>query len=332
MDSIQRIQDYEHIKILSDARRLEILRMLMGEAMTLSQLGQELDEHPAQVRYHLKQLETAGLVELVDTRVVRGFVEKYYRARAHAFSLQEIILPKRADREFIPIMGSHDLALEALVRRLNRIENSSIELLLLPTGSLDGLVALRQGTAHLAGCHLLDSDSGEYNLPYIRHLFPDRTITLVTLAHREQGLILAEGNPRGIHTLEDLSREDVTMINRNPGSGTRLWLDRQLESLGIPPGAINGYQREVYTHTEVAEAVRRGKVDTGLGLRAAAADHGLDFVPLFIERFDLALPKEAIQKQGFQTIFDQLVSGNFRQYLRKLGGYQTQDTGHQLTP
>ena len=299
--------------------------------MTLSQLGQILDEHPAQVRYHLKQMEKAGLLELVDTRVVRGFVEKYYRAKARAFSLQEIILPSGGDREYIPIMGSHDLALEALVRRLNRLENSPIELLLLPTGSLEGLVALRQGAAHLAGCHLLDSDSGEYNLPYIRHLFPDREITLVTLAHREQGLIVAAGNPHGIHTLEDLTRKDLTMINRNQGSGTRLWLDRQLKAIGIPSEGLNGYQREVYTHTAVAEAVLRGKIDIGLGLRAAANECGLDFIPLFEERFDLALPKEAIARQGLQPIFDHLVSADFRKYLGRLGGYQTADTGNQVT-
>jgi putative molybdopterin biosynthesis protein len=332
MDNLQRIQNFEHIKVLADARRLTILRLLMAEAMTLSQLGLVLEEHPAQVRYHLKQLEQAGLVELVDTRVVRGFVEKYYRARARAFSLQELILPSSPGREYIAVLGSHDLALEGLAQRLKRETESPIELLLLPIGSLEGLLALRQGAAHMAGCHLLDAESGEYNLPYVRHLFPDREIALITLANREQGLIVAGGNPRGVHSLEDLARPDVMMINRNRGSGTRLWLDRQIRGLGLPVESLRGYQREVQTHTAVAEAVRRGAVDVGLGLRAAADECGLDFIPLFYERFDLVLPKEGLQSRAMQPIFDQLVSARFRQYLEKLGGYQASHTGEQLSP
>ena len=149
MNQLRRIQDFEHLKILADARRLAILRLLMAKQATLSQLGQALGEHPARVRHHLKQLEKAGLVELVDTRVVRGFVEKYYRARARAFLLQELILPDDPKRETITVLGSHDLALEALAERLR--EQSSMDLLVLPVGSLDGLIALRQGSAQLAG-------------------------------------------------------------------------------------------------------------------------------------------------------------------------------------
>ena len=332
MDRIERIQDFEHIKTLTDSRRLEILRLLMGEAMTLSQLGQILEEHPAQVRYHLKQLEKAGLVELVDTRVVRGFVEKYYRANAQAYNLHELILPSSPDRHFVAVLGSHDLALDALARQIKREKTPGLELLVLPTGSLDGLVALRQGGAHLAGCHLLDSESGEYNLPYVRHLFPDRAIAVVTLAYREQGLIVANGNPLGIRGLEDLGREDVTMINRNRGSGTRLWLDRQLEKLSIPANALRGYQGEVNTHTAVAELVRQGKMDVGLGLRAAARECALDFIPLFEERFDLVLPKEGFQNQDLIPIFEYLNSGKFRRYIDRLGGYQSEHTGEQLSP
>jgi putative molybdopterin biosynthesis protein len=332
MENIYSIQDFEQLKILADARRLTILRMLMAQAMTVSQLGQAMDMHPAQARHHLKQLEKAKLVELVDTRVVRGFVEKYYRARAQAFSLQELILPKSEDRRYIAIQGSHDLALETLARQLSSRAKSPIELLLLPTGSLEGLVALRQGAAHLAGCHLIDADSGEYNLPYIRHLFPDREIGVVTLAHREQGLIVAKDNPLQIKDMEDLGREDVTIINRNRGSGTRLWLDRKLFEMGLPVEAVQGYRRSVSTHTAVAEAVRRGTADAGLGLRASAARCGLGFIPLFDERFDLVLQKEDIQKKDYQSILDHLVSGRFRKDLAKLGGYQTGSTGDQLEP
>jgi len=332
VDKIERIQDFEHIKTLTDSRRLEILRLLMGEAMTLSQLGQILEEHPAQVRYHLKQLEKAGLVELVSTRVVRGFVEKYYRAKANAYSLHELILPYSPERHFVAVLGSHDMALDALAQQIKREKTPELELLVLPTGSLEGLVALRQGGAQLAGCHLLDSESGEYNLPFVRHLFPDREIAVVTLAYREQGLIVASGNPLGIKGLEDLAREDITMINRNRGSGTRLWLDRQLETLAIPSSALRGYQREVNTHTAVADSVCHGKIDVGLGLRAAARERALDFIPLFEERFDLVLPKEGFQDRDLITIFEYLNSAKFRRYIDRLGGYQSEHTGEQLSP
>lgn len=330
MDHLRRIQDFEHLKILADARRLTILRLLMAKPATLSQLGYTLGEHPARVRHHLKQLEKAGLVELVDTRVVRGFVEKYYRARARAFLLQELILPNDPERETIAVLGSHDLALEALAGYLR--EQSPIDLLVLPVGSLDGLIALRQGSAQLAGCHLLDADSGEYNLPYIRHIFPDREVSLITLAHREQGLILSSGNPRALRGLQDLAREDVVMVNRNLGSGTRLWLDYQLEGLAISPASLRGYQRELYTHTAVAEAIRRGKVDVGLGLRAAASRCGLDFIPLFQERFDLVLLGERLEDRRLYPLLDTLQSAEFRRMLESLGGYGTTHTGDQITP
>lgn len=332
MNQIQRIKDFENIKTLSDARRLTILRLLMGEAMTLSHLGQALGEHPARVRHHLLQLEKAGLVELVDTRVVRGFVEKYYRAKAEAFTFQELILPAVAGREVIPLMGSHDLALEALARQINERPHAPLKLLTLPVGSLDGLVALRQGTARLAGCHLLDADTGEYNLPYVHSLFPDRQITLITMAYREQGLIVAKGNPLHLRGIEDLASDEVMMVNRNRGSGTRLWLDSYLTAQGIPVESLRGYTLEAHTHSAVAQTILRGQAQAGLGLRAAARQAGLDFVPLFEERFDLVLPREQVSDPNLLPIFDYLTSAAFRQTVDSLGGYQTAHTGDQLNP
>jgi len=330
MDSIRRIQEFEHLKILADSRRLTILRLLMANPATLSQLGLELGIHPAQVRHHLKLLEKAGLVEMVDTRVVRGFVEKYYRAQAHAFVLQELILPKSRERPVIAVMGSHDLALDILAERLRNLKKDPLELLVLPVGSLDGLVALRQGGAHLAGCHLLDIESGEYNLPFIRYIFPDRDISVITLAHREQGILLRKGNPKRIKSLEDLSRKDVRMINRNPGSGTRLWFDHHLEQIGLSPRSVHGYNHQVNTHTAVAQAISQGTFDIGLGLRAAASQFDLDFIPLFQERFDLAAPIEEYKKRELRPFFDYLNSADFRRIIDGLGGYQSSKSGNRL--
>lgn len=332
MEHLRTIQDFEHLKILADPRRLAILRLLMVESATLSQLGQILGEHPAQVRHHLKLLERAGLVELVEQRVVRGFTEKYYRARARAFALQQLVLPVSPESGALVILGSHDLALEALAQEMRQINSSSLPVFTLAVGSLEGLIGLRQGLAQIAACHLLDAESGEYNLPYVRHLFPDRKVTLVTLTHREQGLLLAPGNPRRIRQLEDLARPDVRMINRNRGSGTRLWLDQQLSRLSISTQALRGYEREVRTHTAVAEAIRTGKADVGLGAEAAARQSGLDFIPLFQERFDLVVPRERIHEPRLRVLFDLLSSLHFRSLVEDLGGYQTSHTGDQLVP
>ena len=215
---------------------------------------------------------------------------------------------------------------------MRQIEPAPLSVFTLPVGSMEGLVALRQGLAQVAGCHLLDLESGEYNIPYVRHLFPDREITLVTLAYREQGLLVAPGNPRQIHKIEDLAHLDVRIINRNRGSGTRLWLDHQLAQLSLPAPALRGYEREVRTHTAVAEAIGSGKADAGLGAEAAARKYGLDFVPLFQERFDLVMPREQIADQHLRPLFDILSSLRFRNLIEALGGYQTEHTGDQLTP
>ena len=332
MDNIRRIQDFEQIKILADARRMAILRLLMAAPATLSQLGETLKEHPAQVRHHLKQLESAGLIEMVSTRVVRGFTEKYYRARARAFMLQELLLPAGAEQDTLVILGSHDLALEALAQQLEQQREPPFHLLVLPLGSLEGLISLRQGAGHLAGCHLLDADSGEYNLPFVRHIFPDRETTLITLAERAQGLLLPPGNPNHIQHIEELARKDVVLVNRNRGSGTRLWLDRQITQLGLAPLNIRGYAREMRTHTAVADALNHGRGNVGIGLQAAAIQHGLDFIPLFHERFDLVLPTEQLHNRAVQALLNILQSGEFRRLADSLGGYSTAQTGNRLNP
>ena len=327
MEHIQRIQDFTQLKILADPRRLAILRLVMARSYTLSQLGDVLELHPAKVRHHLKQLESAGLVELVDTRVVRGFVEKYYLARARAFTLQELILPDVDKPNTLIILGSHDLALELLSE-----QTTDTAVLTIPVGSLEGLIALRQGSAQIAGCHLLDVESGEYNLPYVRHFFPDRAVTLVTLANREQGLIVAPGNPLGIRDVEDISQPGVRLVNRNLGSGTRLWLDRRIETLGLPTESMEGFTNEVRTHTRVAEIIANGGADVGLGVRAAAQQHQLDFVPLFQERYDLVIPQEQMATQILSPLLDHLQSSAFRRSVSQLNGYDTGHTGEQIAP
>lgn len=330
MESLQHIKDPEPFKVLGDPFRLNVLRLLMHRPATLTQLGKTLGVHPAQVRYHLKQLEGAGLVELTETRVVGGYVEKYYQATARAFLVNVAITPgQMADRN-ITLMGSHDLALERLGQQLEQA-GLGPQLFSLPLGSLDGLIALRQGLCQLAGCHLLDDASGEYNGAHVRHLFPGQTMLLVTLTFRQQGLVLQSGNPRRITGLADLDREDVTFVNRQAGSGTRLWLDHRLAKLGMRPRAIRGYEWEVYTHRGIGQAVLQGQADAGIAVLAVARQLGLEFLPLFEERYDLVMPAEAAEERDLRPLLNQVQSGQFRRAVAELGGYDTSQTGNAIS-
>ncbi len=322
MDSIETLHAFEQIKLLADHRRLEILRLLMAGPATLSLLANKVQQSPAWVRHHVKVLEDARLVELVETRTTGTVTEKFYRARAGALLLQQLILPS-GKKPTVICSGSHDLALEGLAAHLLK----RLTVLSLPVGSLDGLVHLRQGLCQLSGTHLRDA-SGEYNTPYVRHFFPDRDMELVTLANRTQGLMLAPGNPKSIRGIADLARKNVRFVNRNAGSGTRLWLDAELAKLRIPTEQIHGYAYEAHTHTETAAMIEGGKADCALGLQAAAAQHGLEFIPLFEERYDLVLLRE--NEKPLAPLLDYLPTAAFRRDLRSLAGYNPAHSGDQI--
>jgi putative molybdopterin biosynthesis protein len=322
MDSIETLHAFEKIKLLADNRRMAILRLLMAQPATLKQLGDRLSQSPAWIRHHLKVLEGAGLVELTEVRTTGTVTEKFYRARAGALLLQQLILP-RSRKPIVVFSGSHDLALESIAAHLAK----HIVLLSLPVGSLDGLVHLRQGLCQVSGAHLLDPN-GEYNTPYVRHLFPDRRMELVTLANRMQGLMVAHGNPKSIRGIADLTRPGVRFVNRNPGSGTRLWLDRELAKSGMDPQQIHGYEHEVKTHTEAAALIASGKADAALGLQAAADQHALAFMPLFEERYDLVLSQA--NEQRLLPLLDYLQTADFRDRLHSLTGYNAAHSGEQI--
>jgi putative molybdopterin biosynthesis protein len=320
---IQRLSTFEQIKLLADARRLSILRQLMAGPASLTQLGHALGQHPAWVRHHLVRLEQAGLVEMTETKTIAGVTEKFYRARAKVFMLQEMILPENPNLPTVVFSGSHDLAVEALAQQVR----NHLNLIVLPVGSLDGLVMLRQGLCHVSGCHLLDY-SGEYNIPFVQRFFPDRAMLMFTLAYREQGLMLFPGNPKQVHGLSDLARPGIIFVNRQKGSGTRLWLDKEIHQLGLPIEKIQGYGREVRLHTECARLVQRGEADVAVGLRAAAKQVGLDFIPLFHERYDIVIPEE--QAVILIPALDMLQTSAFRQSMDKLNGYDTTHTGERI--
>jgi putative molybdopterin biosynthesis protein len=191
-----------------------------------------------------------------------------------------------------------------------------------PVGSLGGLVALRDGLCHVAGCHLLDPATGEYTLPWIRRVLPGLDVDVVRLVQREQGLIVAAGNPRAVEGLDDLPR--LRYVNRQRGAGTRVLLDHELGHRGIDAGAVDGYEREEPTHLAVAAAVAAGRADAGLGVMSAARAFGLDFVPVAREPFDLVM---APGEPAVAPLLALLDDADFKAQVEALGGYSTAETG-----
>lgn len=221
-------------------------------------------------------------------------------------------------------IGSHDPMLDLLADYLAR-RYPGHRLTSANVGSMGGLVALKRGVAHLAGMHLLDEATGEYNLPYIKQRLPNVDVAVITFAEREQGLIVASENPLNISSIEDLTR--VTFMNRQRGSGTRLLLDHELSQQGIPSTEVSGYEDEAYTHLAVSAAVAAGRVDCGMGVRSAALALDLDFVPVGWERFDLVIPQQHLAHPSVEHLLTTLNSDAFKQALAKQPGYRTDLTG-----
>jgi putative molybdopterin biosynthesis protein len=189
------------------------------------------------------------------------------------------------------------------------------------------LVALKRGKAHLAGSHLLDPESGDYNLSYIEKYLPDVPVVVVGYVTREQGLIVSPGNPKDLINITDLVKDNVTFINRQQGAGTRILLDYYLGEIGVDKDAITGYEREEYTHLSVAAAVSSGAVDCGLGIRAAADALKLDFIPLYNERFDLVIPLEHYKSTKLAPLLELLQKTEFRDAVDAIAGYDTAPMG-----
>jgi putative molybdopterin biosynthesis protein len=226
----------------------------------------------------------------------------------------------------IVAIGSHDLALDLLASQLQRYAPAT-RLASANVGSLGGLLALKRRDAHLAGTHLLDETTGEYNRPFVERLLPDEDILLVNLAYRDQGLIVAPGNPQRLYSLADLTGPDVRFVNRQKGAGTRVLLDYHLKQHGIGAEQITGYEREEYTHMAVAAAILSGTATAGLGIRAAARALGLEFIPLFKERYDLAVPRRHWESALFDPLRQALASAEYQQAVVGLGGYDVADMG-----
>jgi putative molybdopterin biosynthesis protein len=224
-------------------------------------------------------------------------------------------------------IGSHDNILDVLANLLHRLR-PICRLSSAHVGSMGGIMAIRRGEAHLAGTHLLDENTGEYNVSFIKKFLPGVPLQLINLTYREQGLLVPKGNPLSIKGFEDLARKEMRFINRQRGAGTRLLTDLYLKRLNIQPEQVNGYEREEYTHMNVASAIASNNADTGLAIRASAVALDLDFIPVAQERYDLILPKAFLDDTKvvalLQTIRD---NKEFHRTVENLGGYDLRDCG-----
>lgn len=221
-------------------------------------------------------------------------------------------------------IGSHDMILDLLAQFLAKKDRRFVSS---NVGSQRGLISLQLREAHLAGSHLLDPDTGDFNISYIRQYIPGRSVRLVAFVHREQGLMVPRGNPHGLKGLKDISEKKVRMINRQRGSGTRVLFDYHLKNMGLPQGAFFGYEDEEYTHLGVAAAVASGRADTGLGIAAAAIALELDFVPLFTERYDLVIPHDYLEGNLLKPLMEVISAKKFRDTVSALPGYDVSEMG-----
>jgi len=229
----------------------------------------------------------------------------------------------------IVAIGSHDPILDLATSEL-RVRDPRVTLASTNVGSLGGLIALRDGLCHLAGSHLLEPETGEYNIPYVERMLPGRDVAIIRLVHRDQGLIVAPGNPHGLTGIADLARPELRYVNRQRGAGTRVLLDYELQRAGIDPAGIVGYAREEPTHLAVAAAVSSGRADGGMGVRAAARAFGLDFVPIAQEPYDLVMERATAESAPLQPLWELMETPGFRSAVEALGGYDTSQMGDRI--
>ncbi len=271
---------------------------------------------------------TSSMVRADGTVVVPGGAEGIQAGRKVNVHLEK---PLNEVLGQVVVIGSHDISLD-IISNMLKDAHPEMSLSSANQGSLGGIMALRREEAHMAGTHLLDEATGQYNVPYICKYLCDTPVNLVTLAHRMQGFMVQPGNPRDISTVEDLLKAGVQFVNRQKGSGTRVLLDYVLGLNGIEPRRISGYEREEYTHTQVAASVKSGAADVGLGILSAARALGLDFIPWREERYDLAIPVRHLDHPGVKAVLHIIRTAEFKGRIEALGGYDMRDTGKTQWP
>jgi molybdate-binding protein/DNA-binding transcriptional regulator YhcF (GntR family) len=296
----------------------------MGVVVSHSGHGTHIAAPPSDDTRMLKLVNHAEafLIELVGTGYPLTEVERALRlALDQLHTRQQQIAQSQA--RALRFVGSHDPALSLVSSQI--ASQHPIEMTF--AGSLNGLLALAHGGADFAGCHLWDSETRRYNLPFVERLLHGRAVALLTVGHRRLGLITTADNPLTLRSLADLTKEGVRFVNRQGGAGTRLWLDDQLAELGVSSDAIAGYAHEVSTHAAVARTIAQGAANAGVGVEAAALAYGLGFIPLTTEQYDMVIPAEHWESAAVQALVRALLSNTTREAIGALGGYDTTHTG-----
>ncbi|HVN53701.1 MAG TPA: substrate-binding domain-containing protein [Anaerolineaceae bacterium] len=237
--------------------------------------------------------------------------------------------PDPSDPGTLRFNGSHDLVIPWLASHLKEVAPaaSDYQMKIQFSGSLGGLIALAEGKADLAGCHLWDEESDTYNIPFVRRLLPGKRTALVALGQRRLGLILTAGNPLHVQGIPDLLNPGIRFANRQPGSGTRVWLDAHLRLAGVDPDRIQGYDCVKLTHSDVARSIAEGEANAGLGLEFCARAYGLSFHLLALERYDLVVPEPIFHNPLIQALVRWLASDEAAKILQEQGGYASGTSG-----
>jgi len=228
------------------------------------------------------------------------------------------------------VIGSHDPLLDELGDMMHR-QDRSMYMSSSHVGSMGGIMAIKRGEAHAAGCHLLDSETGEYNISFIKKYFPKGGVKLIRCVGRQQGLMVQKGNPMGLGGFADVAKEGVRYVNRQKGSGTRILADYLCVKENLDKSSIYGYDREELTHTSVAIQIASGSADAGMGIYSAAKLYGLDFLPVCIEEYDLLIPDFAYDTPMVRQMLDTMKSAEFKARLEALGGYTLEGIGEEIS-
>jgi len=242
----------------------------------------------------------------------------------------ELLKPLDEITNTVVMVGSHDLTLDLLANLLGKYY-PPVYLSSHSVGSLGGILAVKNGSCHMAGSHLLDPETGEYNFPYIRTYLNGIEVKVIHLVWREQGLFVQRGNPKKVKGLGDLLRKDITFVNRQKGSGTRILLDHTLKNLSLDSNQVRGYEKEEFTHMAVASTVVSGAADAGLGILSAARAMDLDFIPIAKERYDVIIPSIYFQEEKVQKVIETIRSDEFKRMVSQMGGYDVSRTGEELS-
>ncbi len=312
-------------------------QVLSREGLVVSQAGRGTHVagiEGAAITPSLSPLRTVSLVHRSETFLLEALTAGYdlqeiQTALDLAMDRWRVLqqIPAPAIRQRLRFAGSHDMALTGVARHVFGELLPDVNLQLTFTGSRAGLQALKAGKADLAGAHLWDAASDTYNRAAVQQALPGERVWLVTFAHRRLGLIVARENPLGIQSLQDLVRPELRFVNRQAGSGTRVWLDANLERLNIPPAQISGYRDERITHSDVARSIAEGSADVGLGLESAALAYGLDYIHLARERYHLVMLEETANQPAMQTLIHWLASSEGKRFIGRYQGYDATETG-----